>query len=100
MLNREQPDIDPRLKSELQKVGEAGEVEALIHLKAHSNPVADSRGVAGLVVDRLTASLHEEPKKVRYMPRLDALYVRGSGRLVSELLKQSEVVSATAITSP
>jgi hypothetical protein len=91
--------IDPRLETEIRNAGESGDVEAMVIVSGTHDPRADERGLGGQIVDRLIHCLHEQPKKVRYMPKLDTLYILGSGRLVRELLKQSEVVSASAVST-
>jgi hypothetical protein len=97
MVERKVADIDPRLEAAIRQVGETGEVEAMVTLSKSRTQDSDARGVGGRVVDRITESLHEEPKRVRYMPKLGTVYIRGSGRLIRELLKQEEVKTATAL---
>ena len=91
--------IDPCLDIEIRRAGESGDVEAMVMVSGVTDPRADERGLGGQILDRLTHSLHEQPKKVRYMPKLGALYVLASGRLVRELLKQTEVISASAVST-
>ena len=44
----------------------------------------------------MTAELHEQPAEVQYMPKLGALFVRGSARLIRRLLEQRDVIAASA----
>lgn len=91
----EMASIDPHLIAQLQKAGDTGEVEALLLMARSSNPRQDL-GAGERLMDRVTAELDEKPTDVRYMPRLGALFVRGSGRLVRCLLDQQDVISASA----
>src|SRR4051812_15547653 len=66
--------IDPRLDAEIRRVGDGGDVEAIVTIRGVCAPEGDERGLLGQVLDRLTHRLHEHPEKVRYMPRLGTLY--------------------------
>jgi hypothetical protein len=48
------------------------------------------------VIERVARQTAEKPAQVRFMPKLGILYVKGSGKLVRQLLEQDEVESATA----
>jgi hypothetical protein len=89
-------DLDPRLEVQLREAGESGEVEAVFFVAQSDYPTRDERGPAGPLLDRVTEQVHETPTKLRFMPKLGAFVVRGSGRLIRRLLDQTEVVTASA----
>jgi len=91
-------DIDPRLMAQIEEAGDEGEVEAMILLadEAETARAPDERGAGGRLIDRVTEQLKQPPVEVRFMPRLGALFVKGSGKLVRQLLEQDEVISASA----
>lgn len=91
-------DIDPKLLERLKQAGDEGLVEAVILVarsRGSSLKAQDERGPAGAMVDRITKELREHPRELKFMPKLGACFVRGSGRLVRRLLEEPEVVSAT-----
>ena len=89
-------DLDPRLEAQLREAGDSGEVEAVLFVAQGGYPSKDERGPAGRLLDHVTEQVHETPTKVRFMPKLGALVVRGSGRLIRRLLDQKDVVTASA----
>ncbi len=85
-------DIDPQLKRELEDAGDDGEVEAVIL-------VQPSTAIAQLeddIIQIAAKTINETPTKVKLMPGLGAIFVRGSGKLVRTILEREEVVSATS----
>ena len=89
-------DLDPQLEADLRSAGDQGQVEALLLMVQGPCASGDDRGAAGPVLDRVTEQVHEKPTKVRFMPKLGGLFIRGSGRLVRRLLDQSEVITASS----
>ena len=89
-------DLDPQLKAQIRSAGDRGEVEALLMMARDASTPGDDRGPAGPVLDRVTEQVHEQPIKVKFMPKLGALFVRGSGRLIRHLVDQAEVITATS----
>jgi hypothetical protein len=90
--------IDPRLSAQLDDAGDDGEVEAVLTLtdQAHASGGAANSNAVPPVVDRVSKETQQDPTSVRFMPRLGVLYVKGSGKLVRQLLEQDEVATATA----
>jgi len=90
--------IDPRLLGQLEQAGEQGEVEAVLILRDQGQTARDSTGhsLGQQIVDRASSETKQMPTSVRFMPNLGILYVKGSGKLIRQLLEQNEVVSATA----
>jgi hypothetical protein len=86
---------DPRLLRQLEFSDDQVEVEAILTVTGDS-PDADERGPAGQVVDRVVDLLQEHPVRVKFMPRLKAVMVRGSARFIREIIEQDEVTSSTA----
>ena len=86
--------IDPRLLQQIEEAGD-NEVEAMVCVK-RSPGVADERGSAGPLVDRTVAKLQEQPSRLKFMPRLETVFIRGTARLIREILEQEEVSSASA----
>jgi hypothetical protein len=84
-------DIDPRLQTQIAEAGDRSPVEALLML----NGSALSE-VGEQVLERVCRQVSEQPLEVRVMPRLGALFVKGSGKLIHALLQQKEVVAASA----
>lgn len=91
-------EIDPRLKDQLAAAGPSGAVEALLMLQPSASE--GTRGATHAadqpLLDRVRKTVGEGPTEARFMPRLGVLFVRGTGKFVQELLRQHEVVSASA----
>ena len=91
-------EIDPRLLAQIEQAGDQGEVEAVLMLQDQGHTAGGSAepGLGHQIVDRVSKQTQLTPTSVRFMPNLGILYVKGSGKLVRQLLEQNEVVSATA----
>ena len=85
-------DIDPQLKRELEDAGDDGEVEAVILVQ----PSAAIAQLEDDIIQIAAKTINETPTKVKLMPGLGAIFVRGSGKLVRTILEREEVVSATS----
>src|SRR5271166_3523329 len=88
-------DIDPRLQAQIDEAGDHKPVEALLMLE-DSQAGHETGAVAEQVLKRVNRQVQEQPAEVRVMPRLGALFVKGSGKFVRTLLQQKEVVAASA----
>lgn len=91
-------DIDPQLFERLKQAGDDGLVEAVILVarpKGTSHEAYNERGPAGALIDRITTELQEQPGEIKFLPKLGACFVRGSGRLIRRLVEEPETVSAT-----
>lgn len=92
-------EIDPKLLEQIECAEAEGEVEAVILVARPktmaSRGSADERGPAGEVLDRAVAETREKPASVRFLPRLGAMVVKGSARLVRRLIQDPNVVTAT-----
>ncbi len=89
--------IDPRLLEKIEAAGDEGQVEAVVLVADDAAAgSADERGAGGRLLDRVTRRLKQQPAHVRFMPKLGAVVVRGSGKLVRQLLEDDDVVSASA----
>jgi len=92
--------VDPRLVKQIEQARDDEEVEAVVVLDRSSAVVAaadDERGVAGPVLDRVVKAAQQEPSRVRFLPKLGAVYLKGRPELVRQLLGEAEVSSATAM---
>jgi hypothetical protein len=91
-------EIDPRLLAQVEQAGDQGEVEAVLMLRDQGQTTGDSAedSLGHQIVDRVSKHTEQTPTSVRFMPKLGVLYVKGSGKLIRQLLEQNEVVSATA----
>jgi hypothetical protein len=96
------PEIDPLLTERIREAGDTGEVEAVILVRpaAPRKPPAppkkpDERGPAGAVIDRVSKKMNEKPSSVRYLPRLGGAVVKANGRMMSNLVADRAIVSAT-----
>jgi len=87
-------DVDPRLEQQIAQAADGDEVEAMLLLQDGA-PGAGPEAAEGLI-DRVSRELKERPARVRRFPRLGAVYVKGSARLVRRLLESGEVSSASA----
>ena len=85
-------DIDPQLKRELDSAGDDGEVEAVILVQ----PSAASDQFEEDIIQIAAKTINETPTKIKRMPGLGAIFVRGSGKLVRTILEKEEVVSASS----
>jgi hypothetical protein len=84
-------DIDPQLKRELDSAGDDGEVEAVILVQSSASAQSGED-----IIRSAANTINETPSKVKSMPGLGAIFVRGSGRLVRTILESEQVVSATS----
>ncbi len=84
-------DVDPQLKRELDRAGDDGEVEAVILVQPSTSAQSGEDIIHGAA-----KKINEKPSRVKSMPRLGAIFVRGSGKLVRTILEREEVVSATS----
>lgn len=110
--------IDPHLFEQIDEAGEDHEVEAVMMLakdpgrklpraaastRSASKPAAlnagDDRGAADLLIDRVSERVHQVPSRVRFMPKLGILVVKGTGPFIRQLLEEDEVISATSSES-
>jgi hypothetical protein len=91
-----QCDIDPRLLAQIEEAGDDGEVEVLLLLAGDAESVAGEGEPGARLLDRVQAQVKQRPSEVRVMPRLGAMYVKGSVRLVRRLLEQDQVIAASA----
>lgn len=87
--------IDPRLLTQVEQAGEASEVEAILLLADQEQTAGASASVDQLLLHRVSEATQHTPTSVRFMPHLNMLYVKGSGRFMRYLLEQNEVVWAT-----
>lgn len=83
--------IDPQLKQELDSAGDDGEVEAVILVQPSLSAQSGEDIVHGAA-----KTINQQPSKVKSMPGLGAIFVRGSGKLVRTILEREEVVSASS----
>lgn len=100
--------IDPKLLARLEEASESDELEAFVVVTRDPKPVLggrfslresplapDERGAGGPRIDRVCRRLGHLPSKVRFLPRLGAVMVKGDRRFLRELLVEQAVVSAT-----
>src|SRR5829696_5512382 len=89
-------EIDPRLLAQLDAAGESGAVEAIVWLRRPSARAAAGAGdTTEQVMARVSETVQEQPAQVRHLPRLNGLFVRGSGKLVRRLLEEDAVEVAS-----
>jgi hypothetical protein len=90
--------VDPHLMKQIEQAGEDGEVEALLLLEDDGKAAAagEAESTGARLISRVSEQLHEQPSVVKQMPRLGAMYVKGSGKLVRELVESDEVLSASS----
>jgi hypothetical protein len=89
-----QQEIDPDLERQLESAKEDEPVEAVLLLKGDENnkPPIDVEAL----VKRVCANNQSEAIEMNYMPRVGALIVRASSRVLRLLISQPEVEMASA----
>ncbi len=95
MIESTQSSIDPRILDQLRGSCDDKDIEVILTVNPNVES-SDERGTAGVVIDRVAADLQEQPRRIKYMPRLEAVYIQGSKRFVQKVLDQEEVTSASA----
>lgn len=91
-------EVDPRLIEQMNDAGDEGDVEALVLLADEAEPQSTARdGNRGQqLMQRVCREAQQQPKEIRYLPKLGALYVKGTRKLIKQLLDNDEVVAASA----
>lgn len=89
-------DIDPELQEQLRRAGDGGNVKAIVALDMTQGATSGSSPSHERILDRVGQEVGEKPREVTSLGHLGVVIVEGSGRYVRHLLRQDEVISATA----
>ncbi|MEA2534479.1 MAG: hypothetical protein QOJ93_2290 [Actinomycetota bacterium] len=92
-------DVDPELQKQLRRAGDGGNVKAIVALDMTQGATSSSSPSHERILDRVSQEVGENPREVTSLGHLGVVIVEGSGRYVRHLLRQDEVVSASASES-
>jgi hypothetical protein len=92
-------DVDPELQKQLRRAGDGGSVKAIVALDMTRGATPSSSHSQEKLLDRVGKEVGEKPQEVTSLANLGVVIVQGSGRYVRHLLRQDEVVSASASES-
>ena len=92
-------DVDPELEKQLRRAGDGGNVKAIVALDMTQGATSSSSPSHERILDRVGKEVGENPREVTSLGHLGVVIVEGSGRYVRHLLRQDEVVSASASES-
>lgn len=89
--------IDPELLSRIKAAGKKRQVKAVIMLsQTPEKATVTTQGGKGLAaLENAIKEVNEKPSYVQYLPKLGVIILKGSGRLISRVLDEPDVVSAT-----